>query len=136
MLLLSLGCSYPLPTIVAEGSGRVWPFGILFLKFEADQTAFIVCSTLSFPTKRGQIQKKCAILICNGLFHPSGWAAQPSENISRCFSQEQRNPLMTTAFISDEYERVKGSAERDSLFPFKPALAFCASEARSAAWTK
>jgi hypothetical protein len=35
-----------------------------------------------------------AIFICSGLLYSTGWAAQPSEEISRHFFQGQRNPLI------------------------------------------
>ncbi len=49
-----------------------------------------------------------AILSCCGLVFLTGWAAQPSEDISWIYFQGQRNPLRTYySAISDGYERVK-----------------------------
>jgi hypothetical protein len=44
-----------------------------------------------------------AILICRGLLYPTGWAAQPSEDISRRFFSRAEKP---SEDISGEYERV------------------------------
>ncbi len=57
---------------------------------------FTICSSLSRPTRKVQILKKCPktfITICIGLSHLTVWAALPSENIPRHFFQEQRNTL-------------------------------------------
>ncbi len=48
-----------------------------------------------------------AILICSEPVYPTGWAAQPSENISRHFFQRQRNPLRIQHGVKfDEHEKI------------------------------
>jgi hypothetical protein len=59
-----------------------------FVIFEARQTAIIFSRRLPHLTQQVQILKKVrqtAITVCSGLSHPTGWAALPSENISRLF---------------------------------------------------
>jgi hypothetical protein len=55
-----------------------------------------------------------AILICSGLLYPTGWAAQPPEDIHTvyhgfCFKGRETFWEYNTVFIYDEYERVTAS---------------------------
>ncbi len=89
-ILLSdlVGCDSPLQKVMA--------FWCTFFKFEACQTAIIVCSWLLHQTQQVQILKKVrqmAILICSRPLYLTGWASQSYENISRRFFHGQRNPL-------------------------------------------
>jgi hypothetical protein len=85
---LLVGCDSPLQTVVV-----VWS---TFLKFEACQTAIIVSSGLPHPTEQVQILKKVRQLTITADYHlPTGWAALPSEKISRRFSRAEK-PLLRT----------------------------------------
>jgi hypothetical protein len=87
-------CGSPLQIVMA-----VW---CLFKILSAHKTAIIVCRRLPHPTQQVQNQKMCPT-------QPLLSAAQPSEDISRCFFKG-RETLggFNMEFISDEYERVKG----------------------------
>jgi len=61
---------------VEESNGRLTPF----FKFEARQTAIIVCSWLLHLTQQVQILKKGSKW---PLLYVAGWAAQPSEDKMR-----------------------------------------------------
>jgi hypothetical protein len=50
-----------------------------------------------------------AILFCSGLLGPTGWAAQPSEDMAFLSRAEKPSEDITGSLFSDEYERVKSS---------------------------
>jgi hypothetical protein len=70
---LLIGCDSPLQIAMA-----FWRTLIVSRKFELNE-------------KGAQLP---LLHICRGLSHPTGWAALPSDNISGCFFQGWRNPLM------------------------------------------
>jgi hypothetical protein len=93
-----VGCGCGLWKPAADSNGRL----AHFLKIEVRQTAILVCSELPNAIHHVQIQKNCAPNDHYWLVYPTGWAAQPFENISQGFFKGQRNPLRhNTALISD-----------------------------------
>jgi hypothetical protein len=94
-------------------------FAHFFYTFEARQTAIIVYSWLLYLIQQVHSKKvrqssnskkvrQITILICSGLLHPTGWAAQSSKTYYGFFFKDRETLReYNTAFIFDENERVK-----------------------------
>ncbi len=109
--LLPLGPSYPLQTILLGdlfgcGGQLQIVMAVLahFFKF-VSSVLFLICSVSNshYSLQRAPTPdpassnfkkvRQSASTICVGLLYPTGWATQPSEDISHCCFLGQRNPL-------------------------------------------
>jgi hypothetical protein len=89
--LLSFGPSCPCKLMCQRIVMAVWP---LFLKLEATkQPILFAAGSNTHPSKLHlKKERQMTILICSGLLYPTGWAAQPSEDISRHFLPRAEKP--------------------------------------------